>query len=116
VLGDILACTATGAVAAWVTHALLPGGWIMFAGMIVGMVLGMIIGAVAGLVFQPMFGALEVALPAGLSGMMGGAVGGMLRATVEMGAWTVLSSGALAGIASLAYCYIQQWRLQGIVR
>lgn len=115
-LGDILACTATGAAAAWVTHALLPGGWIILAGMITGMVLGMMIGVVAGLVFQPIFGALEVALPAGLAGMAGGVAGGMLRVTVDLDVWAVLWSGALAGLASLAYSYIQQWRLHGAMK
>ena len=116
IFGDILACAVTGAAAGWLAQAAIPGDWQPMIAMAVGMLLGFPVGVVGGILFTPLFGALEISLPAGLAGMMAGSVAGMLQAAAEVGPGTALWSGALVGLACLAYSYILQARLHGEVR
>ncbi len=116
IFGDVLACAVTGAAAGWLAHAAIPGDWHPLIAMAAGMLLGFLVGAIGGVVFTPLFGALEISLPAGLAGMMAGSVVGMLQAAAEIGPETALWSGALTGLACLAYSYILQARMHGEVR
>ena len=116
IFGDLLACAATGAAAGWIAHAAIPGDWHPLIGMALGMLLGLPVGLVCGILFAPLFGDFEVSLPASLAAMVAGAVVGMMQGMAEIGPGTALWIGALAGLACLAYCYVQQARLHGEVR
>ena len=70
ILGDLLACAATGAAAGWAAHAVVPGGWYALAGMALGMFIGFLVGLFGGVLFTPFFGSLEIAMPTGLAGMV----------------------------------------------
>jgi hypothetical protein len=117
--GDLLACTVTGAAAAWLAWIAVPAGWIFPAGMVIGMgtgvVIGMFVGLVGGILFTPIFGSMEISMPATLAGMVAGMAGGMLPALAAGGAGTALWVGAAAGLVCLAYTYVLQARLRGEV-
>jgi hypothetical protein len=115
VFGDLLACAATGAVAGWAAHAVVPGGWYALAGMALGMFIGFLVGLFGGVLFTPFFGSLEIALPAGLAGMVAGSVVGMFGGMAGIDAAAALWIGALAGLACLAFTYILQAGMQGEV-
>ena len=116
IFGDLLACIVTGAAAGWVTYAVIPGDWHPLIGMALGMVLGMLVGMVGGLLFAPLFGDMEVSLPASLGGMVAGSANSMLRGMMEFGPGGALWIGALAGLACLAFTYVLQARLHGVVK
>lgn len=113
--GDLLACTVTGAAAAWLAQLAVPAGWIFPAGMALGMAIGMFAGALGGILFTPLFGSMEIAMPATLAGMAAGMVGGMLPTVAPGDAGTALWVGAAAGLVCLAYTYVLQARLHGEV-
>lgn len=116
VFGDLLACAATGAAAGWIAHAVIPGDWNPLIGMALGMLLGFPVGLIGGVLFGPLFGAFEISLPAGLAGMVAGSAAGMLQAMTGIDSATALWSGALAGLACLAYSYVLQAILRGEAR
>lgn len=115
ILGDLLACAATGAAAGWAAHAVVPGGWYALAGMALGMFIGFLVGLFGGVLFTPFFGSLEIAMPTGLAGMVAGSGVGMFGGMAGVDAATALWIGALAGLACLAFTYILQARMQGEV-
>lgn len=115
VLGDLVACAATGAAAGWAAHAAIPGDWFALAGMALGMLLGMLVGVVGGILFTPLFGSMEISLPATLAGMLAGSLAGMLHGMTEAGPATALWVGALVGLLCLGFTYILQARLYGEV-
>lgn len=106
IFGDMLACAATGAAAAWIVYAAVPMDWQAFWGMIVGMALGMLAGAIGGAIFMPLFGAFEVSLPTGLAGMLAGGIVGMPGA--RLSPETAILTGAGIGLLCLAYVYLLQ--------
>ena len=116
VFGDLLASAVTGAAAGWITFSVIPGGWHPLIGMALAMVLGMLVGTVCGFLFAPLFGDLEIALPVGLGGMVAGMATSMMRGMAEFDGGAALWVGALAGLACLAYTYILQARLHGVVK
>lgn len=118
VTGDLLACTLTGAAAAWLAHATISADWFVALGMLVGMALGMLAGVIGGILFTPLFGAMEVMLPASLSAMVAGMGAGMAQTMHAEGiTWSqALLGGALAGLLCLAYTYLLQAKLRGEVR
>jgi hypothetical protein len=118
VIGDILACTLTGAAAAWLAHTTVSADWFMAVGILVGMGLGMLAGVIGGLLFTPLFGAMEVMLPASLSSIVAGVGAGMAQ-TISTGGILLseaLLGGALAGLVCLAYTYLLQAKLHGEVK
>jgi len=119
ITGDILACTLTGAVAAWLAQAVVPADWFMAFGMLIGMLLGMLAGVIGGFLFTPIFGAMEVMLPASLSAMVAGMGAGMAQTmprSMDGISWSeAVLGGALAGLTCLAYTYVLQARLRGEV-
>lgn len=116
IVGDLLACTLTGAAAGWFAVTVIPADWVMLAGMLAGMVMGMATGLVGGILFSPFFGAMEVMLPASLSGMVAGLAVGMAHTFIGVNAVAALGAGALAGFGCLAFTYFLQARLQGPVQ
>jgi hypothetical protein len=115
IAGDLLACAATGAAAAWLAWLAVPGGWFAPLGMVVGLVVGLLVGMLGGILFTPIFGSMEIAMPTGLTGMASGMAGGMLPALAADDAGTALWVGAAAGLLCLAYTYVLQARLHGEV-
>jgi len=118
IIGDLLACTLTGAVAAWLAQAVVPADWFMALGMLIGMMLGMLAGVIGGFLFTPLFGAMEVMLPTSLSGMVAGMGAGMAQTmSIDGIIWSeALLGGALAGLVCLAYTYLLQAKLHGEVK
>lgn len=115
IAGDLLACAATGAAAAWLAWAVVPGDWFAPFAIALGMVSGLIAGTLGGILFTPFFGSMEIAMPTGLTGMAAGMAGGMLPALAADDAGTALWVGAAAGLLCLAYTYVLQARLHGEV-
>ncbi len=115
IFGDLLACAATGAAAAWLVWVAVPAGWIFPAGMALGMGIGMFVGLVGGILFMPIFGSMEISMPATLAGMVAGMVGGMLPTMAVGDAGTAPWVGAAVGLLCLAYTYVLQARLHGEV-
>ena len=123
-VGDLLTCTAAGAAAGWLAHAVIPTDWFMALGMVVGMVLGMLASFLVGVLFTPLFGSLEVMLPASLSGMVAGMGASMAHTSTEAAGMSVLAlsgtqammGGALAGLGCLVYTYLLQALLAGKVK
>ncbi len=124
IIGDLLACTLTGAAAAWLVQAVVPADWFVALGMLAGMALGMLAGAIGGFLFTPLFGAMEVMLPAALSAMVAGMGAGMAQTMAQTTArgsdgigWSDATlGGALAGLACLTFTYFLQARLRGEVK
>ncbi len=117
VIGDLLACTLTGAAAAWLAHAMVSADWFVALGMLAGMALGMLAGVIGGILFTPLFGAMEVMLPASLSAMVAGVGAGMAQ-TMSIDGITsseTLLGGAVAGLVCLAYTYLLQAEMHGEV-
>lgn len=123
IMGDLLACTLTGAAAAWATQAVVPADWFVALGMLAGMVLGTLAGMIGGFVFAPLFGGMEVMLPVSLSSMVAGMgagmaqtmPGAMARNIGGIGWPEAVLGGALAGLACLAFTYLLQARVRGEV-
>lgn len=119
-LGDLLACTVTGAVAAGVVQAAVPADWFMILGMVAGMALGMAVGMVGTFVFSPLFGALEVVLPVILAAMVGGMGAGMsetMTPGIDGISWgQAMQGGAYTGMAIFAFTYFFQALTQGDVK
>lgn len=113
--GDLLATAVTGAAAAWIVQTAMPSGMFLPLAMLVGMVLGMLVGAAFGTLFGPFFGAFEVALPTALAGMMAGMMAPMLKGMAG-GAVAALWTGAITGLACLAFTYILQALMRGEAR
>jgi hypothetical protein len=117
IIGDALACATAGAVAAWLSWLAVPAEWntALWIGvaLVLGMAVGMFAGLICGLLFMPFFGAMEIVVPAVLSGVLAGMIAGMLHAAAGIGPVAALWSGALAGLAALAYTYVLQARLAG---
>lgn len=117
VTGDLLACTLTGAAAAWLTHVLVSPDWFMVLGMLAGMGGGMLAGLIGGILFTPLFGAMEVMLPTSLSAIVAGTGAGIAQ-TISIGgiAWSeAVLAGAISGLVCLAYTYFLQAKLHGEV-
>jgi hypothetical protein len=65
IMGDLMANSLIGGLAAVAAMILISSSWMMFIAMIVGMAAGMFISLLLGLlIFIPLFGAMEVMLPA----------------------------------------------------
>lgn len=119
IVGDLAACTVTGAGAALAVQSVIPGDWPVALGMVAGMGLGLLAGVIGALVFTPLFGALEVMLPASLSAMVAGTASGMAQ-TVARGSggigWSEAAlGGALAGLACFAFTALLQAMKRGEV-
>ena len=118
VTGDLLACTLTGAAAAWLAHAMVSADWFVALGILAGTALGMLAGVIGGFLFTPLFGAIEVMLPTSLSAMVAGMGAGMAQTmSIDGIIWSeALLGGALAGLVCLAYTYLLQAKLHGEVK
>lgn len=97
IAGDLLVNATAGVAAAVSAHALVPSSWHPLAAMPLGMCVGAISSSVVALLFMPFFGAFEVMLPAMLTGMIAGMIASMLGAPA--------STGALVGLAVVAWVY-----------
>ncbi len=117
IIGDLLACTLTGAAAAWLVQAAVPADWFVGIGMLAGMGLGMLVGVIGGFLFTPLFGALEVMLPTSLSAMVAGMGAGMAQTMARsidgISRSEAALGGALAGLARLVFTTLLQVRLRG---
>lgn len=115
-LGDCLANTVTGVLAAWGGVVWSgPDGWPMPVAMLTGMVVGMAVSLFSQVPFLLFFGAMEVMLPVMLSGMVAGMAGpmGWAVAPASDGGRSVLLAGAAVGLAVVAYTYILNARVRG---
>lgn len=115
IVGDILTCCLAGGASAWLVWLVVPGDWHSFAGMVIGMVLGMTAGMLCFFLSSPFFGAMEVMLPAMLAGMMAGMVVGMAVPMTGIGGIDAIETGGATGLACLAFSYLLQARLSGVV-
>lgn len=115
ILGDLAACLTAGALAGWLVHLILPGGWPLIALALAGMIIGMTIGIFTSFLFTPFFGALEIMLPTSIAGGLAGMGVGMAMAMTSPGAFDAALIGASMGFLSLAYVYLLQIKLHGEV-
>ncbi len=107
VLGDLIACAATGALVGTVCAALFGPGLNMLIAMIAAMALGMALALVLTLaLFLWMFGAMEVMVPTMLTGMVVGMAVGMAAAMEPVAIADGASAGALLGIGVLVVTYV----------
>lgn len=115
IMGDLMANTLIGGVAAVAAIILINSSWMMFIAMIVGMAAGMFISLLLGLlIFIPLFGAMEVMLPAMLSGMFSGMVVGMWAAMGPVDLKTAFFMGALIGIIVLFLTSLVNVKVSGM--
>ncbi len=113
VIGDLTACALAGAATGWLGQFLIPADWFVPLGMLIGTAIGMFIGMLSGLLLSPLFGAFEVMLPAALGGMLAGMTVAMLHAVIHLSPADSALTGAVAGLAGLAFTYVLQNRLHG---
>lgn len=112
-LGDLIATSGVGALAASVMAWLGLRSWPMLVAMPAGMVLGMVIGLVAALmILSLLFGAMEIFVSSMLSGMVAGMAGSM----GVFDGFRPAAVGALAGLATLILIYIANAALRGSQR
>ena len=97
VLGDLLAVSASGALAGALCAALFGTGWNMGLAMVAGMALGMLVALPCSFGLMPFFGAMEVMVPTMLGGMLSGMWIAMAAAMTPMGAGEGLRFGLLIG-------------------
>ncbi len=109
-MGDVLANSIVGALAACLAAWASGSEWPMIVAMVAGMILGMFVGLVASLtVFGPLFGAMEVMVPCMLTGMIAGMIGAMWPLAITAAArW-----GIVIGLSVVIYIDVLNALLQG---
>ena len=101
IVGDLLACSVVGAIAAIAVSLLVGSGWNMLLAMLVGMAVGMALALPGALLFMPFFGAMEVMVPAMLSGMLAGMAVGMAETMMPLTLGGAAWYGAQIGFGTL---------------
>jgi len=107
VVGDLVACVGSGALAGWGGDALVTPSWNPLLAMLAGMTLGMLLTLMVDFAcFLPLFGSLEVMLPSMLSGMLAGMATGMAVAMGhDLAASRVIATGGTIGAGVFVATY-----------
>lgn len=106
VVGDLLANSGLGALVGVCCALVIPQNWSSFVAMMAGMFLGMLIAIPVQLASSLLLGAFETMLPMMLSGMSSGMLVAMMASQGLVPWRDGLATGALAGLAVVAFTYV----------
>lgn len=103
VLGDLMSCVLSGALAGWWAMQVSVFG--MMGSMAAGMLVGMGAGMLVGMLLSPLFGAMEVLVPVMLTGMVSGMIIGMVHPMAPLSPQQAVACGGLGGVLCMAAVY-----------
>ena len=106
VVGDLIANSALGALVGVCCALVIPQNWSSLVAMMAGMLLGMLIAIPVQLASSLLLGAFETMLPMMLSGMSSGMLVAMVASQGLVPWRDGLATGALAGLAVVAFTYV----------